>query len=183
SYSWRWVFYINIPVGITSLALIHLYVFDPPYITRRSDRIDYWGIGLLAVGVGALQLVLDKGQEDDWFESSLIVALVAMAAIMLVAFIIRELKTAHPVVDLRVLKVRTYAVGVTLMTVMGFVLYGSLVLLPLLLQTLLGYPSLQAGIAMAPRGMGSFIAMPLVGMIMARVDARKILAVGLVTAS
>ena len=183
SYSWRWVFYINIPVGIASLALIRLYVFDPPYITRRSDRIDYWGIGLLAVGVGALQLVLDKGQEDDWLESSFIVALIAVAAVMLVAFIVRELKTAHPVVDLRVLKVRTYAVGVTLMTVMGFVLYGSLVLLPLLLQTLLGYPSLQAGIAMAPRGMGSFIAMPLVGMIMAKVDARKILAVGLVTAS
>jgi DHA2 family multidrug resistance protein len=179
SYSWRWVFYINIPVGITSLALIHLYVFDPPYITRRSDRIDYWGIGLLAVGIGALQILLDKGQEDDWFESSLMIALAVAAAGMLVAFIVRELTTGAPVVDLRVLKVRTYAVGVFLMTVVGFVLYGSLVLLPLLLQTLLGYPSLQAGIALAPRGMGSFIAMPLVGMVVGRVDPRKILALGL----
>jgi len=180
SYSWRWVFYINIPVGIVSLALIHLYVFDPPYITRRSDRIDYWGIGLLAVGIGALQLLLDKGQEDDWFASRFMTSLAMIAVAMLVAFVVRELRTEHPVVDLRVLKVRTYTAGVFLMTVLGFVLYGSLVLLPLLLQTLLGYPSLQAGIALAPRGMGAFIAMPLVGMIMGRVDARKILAVGLV---
>jgi DHA2 family multidrug resistance protein len=179
SYSWRWVFYINIPVGIASLLLIQLHVFDPPYITRRSGRIDYWGIGMLAVGVGALQLMLDKGQEDDWLESNIIVALVAVAAVMLVAFVVRELRTDHPVVDLRVLKLRTYATGVFLMTVVGFVLYGSLVLLPLMLQTLLGYPSLQAGIALAPRGMGSFIAMPLVGMIMGRVDARKLLATGL----
>ncbi len=183
SYSWRWVFYINIPVGVLSLVLIHLYVFDPAYITRRSDRIDYWGIGLLAVGIGALQLLLDKGQEDDWFSSRFITALAVIAFAMLLAFIVRELRTEHPVVDLRVLKVRTYTVGVFLMTVLGFVLYGSLVLLPLLLQTLLGYPSLQAGIALAPRGMGSFIAMPLVGMIMGRVDARKILATGLVVGS
>ena len=179
SYSWRWVFYINIPVGIVSLLLIQLYVFDPAYITRRSNRVDYWGIGMLAVGVGALQLMLDKGQEDDWFESNFIVALVVIAVLMLLAFIVRELKTEHPVVDLRVLKVPTYATGVFLMTVVGFVLYGSLVLLPLMLQTLLGYPSLQAGIALAPRGMGSFIAMPLVGMIMGKVDARKLLAMGL----
>ncbi len=180
SYSWRWVFYINIPVGLVALTLIQLYVFDPPYITRRSGRIDYWGIGLLAVGVGALQLLLDKGQEDDWFESSVIVALLVLSVVMLVAFVARELRADHPVVDLRVLKVRTYAVGVFLMTVLGFVLYGSLVLLPLLLQTLLGYPSLQAGIAMAPRGMGAFIAMPVVGTLVGKVDARKILAVGLV---
>jgi len=179
SYSWRWVFYINIPVGILSFALVQLYIFDPPYITRRSSRIDYWGIGMLAVGVGALQLLLDKGQEDDWFASRLIVALAAVALAMLAAFVVRELRTQHPVVELRVLRVRTYSTGVFLITVVGFVLYGSLVLLPLMLQTLLGYPSLQAGIALAPRGMGSFIAMPLVGMMMGRVDARKLLATGL----
>jgi DHA2 family multidrug resistance protein len=183
SYSWRWVFYINIPVGILSLALIQLYVFDPHYITRRSDRIDYWGIGLLAVGIGALQLLLDKGQEDDWFASRFMTSLAAIAVVGLAVFVVRELHTDHPVVDLRVLKVRTYTVGVFLMTVLGFVLYGSLVLLPLMLQTLLGYPSLQAGIALAPRGMGSFIAMPVVGMILGKVDARKVLAVGLVVAS
>lgn len=179
SYSWRWVFYINIPVGILSLALIQMHVFDPPYMVRRSDRVDYWGIGFLALGVGALQLLLDKGQEDDWFESNFLVVLAVLALVMLAAFVIRELKTEHPVVDLRVLQNRTYAVGVFLMTVVGFVLYGSLVLLPLMLQTLLGYPSLQAGIALAPRGMGSFIAMPLVGMVMGKVDARRLLASGL----
>jgi DHA2 family multidrug resistance protein len=179
SYSWRWVFYINIPVGLASLLLIQLYVFDPPYITRRSGRIDYWGIGLLAVGIGALQVLLDKGQEDDWFSSRFITVLAVTAVAMLAAFVLHELRAEQPVVDLRVLAVRTYSVGVMLMTVVGFVLYGSLVLLPLLLQTLLGYPSLQAGIALAPRGMGSFVAMPLVGLILARVDARKLLALGL----
>jgi MFS transporter, DHA2 family, multidrug resistance protein len=180
SYSWRWVFYINLPVGLLSLALIQLYVHDPPYIARRSDRIDYWGIGLLALGIGALQLLLDMGQQDDWFESRFITTLLVLAIGGLVAFVLRELHAEHPVVDLRVLKVRTYATGVFLMTVLGFVLYGSLVLLPLMLQTLLGYPSLQAGIALAPRGMGSFIAMPLVGVAMSRVDARKLLAGGIV---
>jgi DHA2 family multidrug resistance protein len=179
NYSWRWVFYINIPVGIVSLVMTKLFIFDPPYIERKSDRVDYWGIGLLAVGVGALQFLLDKGQEDDWFASYLMRMLVAVAAVALVAFVVRELRTGHPVVDLHVFKVRTYAAGVFLITVLGFVLYGSLVVLPIMLQTLLGYPSLQAGIAMAPRGMGSFLAMPVIGMLVGRVGARKLLALGL----
>jgi DHA2 family multidrug resistance protein len=183
SYSWRWVFYINIPVGVLSLVMIQLYVHDPAYIARRSNRIDYWGIGLLAVGIGALQLLLDLGQQDDWFESGFITTLAVLAVLGLAAFVYRELRAEHPVVDLRVLKVRTYAVGVFLMTVVGFVLYGSLVLLPLMLQTLLGYPSLQAGIALAPRGMGSFIAMPIVGAMISRVDPRKLLGGGLVVGS
>jgi len=183
SYSWRWVFYINIPVGIASIAMIRLFIFDPPYIQRSSARIDYWGIGLLAVGVGALQILLDKGQEEDWFEATSMQVLAVAACVGFVAFIVRELRTEHPVVDLHVLRDRTYSTGVFLMTVLGFVLYGSLVLLPILLQTLLGYPSLQAGIAMAPRGMGSFIAMPLVGLMLARIDARRLLSVGLVGGS
>jgi MFS transporter, DHA2 family, multidrug resistance protein len=180
NYSWRWVFYINIPVGVVSILMTKLYIFDPPYIERRSDRVDYWGIGLLAVGVGALQFMLDKGQQEDWFASDLMRALAVMAVVALAAFVLRELKTAHPVVDLRVFKVRTYTAGVFLITVLGFVLYGSLVLLPIMLQTLLGYPSLQAGIAMAPRGMGSFLAMPVIGMLVGRVGARRLLALGLV---
>ncbi len=183
SYSWRWVFYINIPVGIACVVMTKLFIFDPPYIKRTSSRIDYWGIGLLAVGIGALQIVLDKGQEEDWFGSGFIRILTFICVAGLVAMVIRELTTSHPIVNLRVLKQRTYATGVFLMTVMGFVLYGSLVLLPILLQTLLGYPALQAGIAMAPRGLGSFIAMPIVGAIMSRFDARKMLALGIVGAS
>jgi len=180
SYSWRWVFYINIPVGVTSLIMTRLFIFDPPYIRRESQGIDYWGLGMLTVGIGALQIVLDKGQEEDWFSSGWITALAVIAAVTLVALVVHELTTEHPVVDLYVFKERSYAVGVFLMTVVGFVLYGSLVLLPIMLQTLLGYPSLQAGIAMAPRGIGSFVMMPLTGLMTGRFDARKLLTVGLI---
>ena len=162
NYSWRWVFYINIPVGIASLVMtqaVHLRSAVPA--APRTRSIDYWGIGMLAVGIGALQIVLDKGQEEDWFSSRLITTLAIISAV--------DAGRAHrpraddddPIVDLRVFKARSYAVGVFLMTVVGFVLYGSMVLLPIMLQTLLGYPPLQAGIAMAPRGIGSFFMMPI----------------------
>jgi DHA2 family multidrug resistance protein len=180
NYSWRWVFYINIPVGITSFIMTTLFVFDPAYIRQASRRIDYWGIGMLAVGIGALQFVLDKGQEDDWFASRLITTLAILSAVTLVSLVVHELTTDDPVVDLRVFKVRTYAVGVFLMTVVGFVLYGNLVLLPIMLQTLLGYSPMLAGIAMAPRGIGSFVMMPITGLMTGRFDPRKLLAVGLV---
>ncbi len=178
SYSWRWVFYINIPVGIGSIVMTKLFIFDPPYLRQQERKIDYWGIGMLAVGIGALQIVLDKGQEEDWFSSPMITTLVVISAVTLVALVIHQLTTDDPVVDLRVFKERSYAVGVFLMTVLGFVLYGSLVLLPIMLQTVFGYPSLQAGIAMAPRGIGSFFMMPLTGLMTGRFDARKLLTVG-----
>ena len=180
SYSWRWVFYINIPVGIASLIMTRLFIFDPSYIRQQSRRIDYWGIGMLAVGIGALQFVLDKGQEEDWFASNTITTLAIVSGVTLTWLIVHELRTEDPVVDLRVFKSRSYAVGVFLMTVMGFVLYGSLVLLPIMLQTLFGYPPLQAGIAMAPRGVGSFFLMPLTGLMTGRFDPRKLLTVGFV---
>src|SRR5262249_35297631 len=142
TYSWRWVFYINLPVGIASLVMTQLYVFDPSYLRKDTDKIDYWGIGLLAVWVGTLQLALDLGQEHDWFASTFITALVITSGAGLIAFLIREWVVREPVVDLHVFKVRTYSTGVFLMTTLGFVLYGSLVLLPIMLQTLLGYPSL-----------------------------------------
>jgi DHA2 family multidrug resistance protein len=180
NYSWRWVFYINIPVGIASLVMTKMFIFDPPYLSRERRNIDYWGIGMLAVGIGTLQFVLDKGQEADWFSSNLITTLAVISGVTLTALIWHLLHTDDPVVDLRVFKARSYAVGVFLMTVVGFVLYGSLVLLPIMLQTLLGYPSLQAGIAMAPRGIGSFFTMPLTGILTGRFDARKLLTCGLV---
>jgi MFS transporter, DHA2 family, multidrug resistance protein len=179
TYSWRWVFYINIPVGIASIVMTKLYIFDPPYLRRESSKVDYWGIGMLALGIGALQIVLDKGQQEDWFESTFIAALAVISVVTLVALVIHELKTEHPIVDLRVFKARSYAVGVFLMTVLGFVLYGSMVLLPIMLQTLLGYPPLQAGIAMAPRGIGSFFMMPLTGLMTGKFDPRKLLGIGL----
>jgi len=179
NYSWRWVFYINIPVGIASLVMTKMYIFDPPYLRQESRKVDYWGIGMLAVGIGALQIVLDKGQEEDWFSSNAITVLTILAAVTLVALIVHELTTDEPIVDLRVFKERSYAVGVFLMTMVGFVLYGSMVMLPIMLQTVLGYPPLQAGIAMAPRGIGSFLMMPIVGVMTGRFDARKLLTAGL----
>ena len=179
TYSWRWAFYINLPVGLASLAMANAFIFDPPYLRRETKNIDYWGIGLLALWVGTLQLALDLGQQRDWFSSPLIAGLVITAVFALIAFLVREWTADEPVIDLRVFKLRTYATGVFLMTTLGFVLYGSLVLLPIMLQTLLGYPSLEAGIAMAPRGMGSFIGMPVVGLLVGKTDARRLVAGGL----
>jgi MFS transporter, DHA2 family, multidrug resistance protein len=179
SYSWRWVFYINIPIGVAAIIMTELFIFDPPYIRRTSESVDYWGIGMLALGIGALQIVLDKGQEKDWFGTHWITALALLAVVTLSAFVLHELWTRHPVVNLRVFKNRTYSTGVFMMAILGVGLYGSTVLIPLVLQTLLGYPALQAGIAMAPRGFGSFVAMPVVGIIMVRLDSRKLLAGGL----
>jgi DHA2 family multidrug resistance protein len=180
TYSWRWVFYINIPFGIASIIMTSLFIFDPPYIRRSTHRIDYWGMGMLAVAIGSLQVMLDKGQEQDWFSSRWISGLLVAAIVFMIAFIVRELHTRHPVVSLRVFRDRTYSTGVLLMTILGFVLYGSMVLLPIWLQTLLGYPAVQAGIAMAPRGIGSFLGMTLIGRILHKFDPRKFLAFGLV---
>ncbi len=177
-YSWRWVFFINIPVGIISLVMTKAFVFDPPYIGKNRKRIDYWGVGMLAVGIGALQVLLDKGQDEDWFQSHLMTALAVIAAVSLILLIIRELKTRDPVIDLQVFRKRTYSAGVFLMTSLGFVLYGSLVLVPILMQTLLGYSAFEAGIAMAPRGFGSFLTMPIVGVLVGKFDPRKLLAMG-----
>jgi DHA2 family multidrug resistance protein len=183
SYSWRWIFYINIPVGIIATLMISTFVFDPPYIKRRAGSVDYIGMGFLVLGIGALQILLDKGQEDDWFSSPFIATLAILAAVGIVSFIVRELKTEHPVVDLRVFRYGNYAAGVFLMTVLGFVLYGSTVLVPLLLQTVLGYPAIEAGKAMLPRGLGSFLAMPLVGLMMGKIEARKLLIAGILVSS
>jgi DHA2 family multidrug resistance protein len=167
-------------VGIASIVMTKLFIFDPPYLRQENRSVDYWGIGMLALGIGALQIVLDKGQQEDWFSSTFITTLAIVAVATLMTLVVHELRTDSPIVDLRVFKARSYAVGVFLMTVLGFVLYGSMVLLPIMLQTLLGYPSLQAGIAMAPRGIGAFFMMPLTGLMTGRFDARKLLTTGLI---
>jgi DHA2 family multidrug resistance protein len=180
NYNWRWVFYINIPVGAMSIFMISRYVFDPAYLRKESKGIDFWGMGLLVLGIGALQFVLDKGQSEDWFESNLITTLAILSAVSLAVLIYYELfGTKDPIVDLRVFKNRTYATGVFLMTVVGFVLYGSMVLLPVMMQTLFGYSALEAGKAMSPRGVGSLIMMPMVGLLTTKIDPRKLLATGL----
>jgi len=183
SYTWRWLFYINIPVGIAAVTMVMLFIQDPPYIKRGEGGIDYWGIGYLALGIGCLQVMLDKGQEEDWFGSHFILWLFILCVLGFVFFLVRELSTQHPVVQLSVFKNRSYATGVFLMTVLGFVLYGSTVLLPLWLQTLMGYSALEAGLALLPRGLGSFLFMPIVGILMSKVEPRKLLAAGLLVAS
>jgi DHA2 family multidrug resistance protein len=180
SHSWRWVFYINVPIGIASLIMTSLFIFDPSYIRRASQKIDYWGIGLLAIGIATLQIVLDKGQEKDWFSTNWITAVAIVAGASLLTFLFYELRIKDPVVNLRVFKDSTYSTGVFLMSLLGVGLYGTTVLIPLILQTLLGYPAIRAGIAMAPRGLGSFIAMPVAGIIIAKFDPRKMLTAGLI---
>ena len=184
AYSWRWVFYINLPIGIASILMTKWYIFDPHYIKPRGGKVDFWGLGMLAVGVSALQIVFDKGQEADWFGSHMIVILSIIAAVGLIAFVIWELSIKDPIVQLRVFKNRTYAVGVLLMTLLGFVLYGSLVLLPIYLQTMMGYTAFLAGWWTSPRGIGSIIFMPIAGILLSRKwDPRIMLMLGLVSGS
>ncbi len=183
NYSWRWVFYINVPIGLLALLLTQAFVFDPPYLRKESKGIDYWGIGLLVLGIGSLQIMLDKGQEDDWFSSHFIATLAVLAVVGLGGLIVRELKAEHPIIDLSVFKYRSFAIGTFLITVVGFVLYGSTVLLPLLMQELLGYTATHAGVTNLPRGMASFLAMPLVGYLTGKVDSRKLLAAGFLGAA
>lgn len=182
AYSWRWVFYINLPIGVASIFMTNLFIHDPSYIKPSKGKVDFWGLGMLAVGIAALQIMLDKGQEADWFGSNFIVVLAVVAAVMLAGFVVWELTIKHPIVNLRVFKNRTYATGVFLMTLLGFVLYGSLVLLPLFLQILLGYTAVSAGIWTAPRGVGALIFMPITGLLLSRKwDPRILLALGLLT--
>lgn len=178
--TWRWVFYINLPVGLFSLIMTWFFIFDPEYVRQqRAGAIDYIGLGFLCVGLGALQIVLDKGEREDWFSSAFIVRLSVIAAVALVLLVYWELKTKHPVVDLRLLKERNYAAGVTIMFFFGFVLYGSIMLLPLFLQTLMGYDATLAGWALAYGGVGSLMIMPVVGRLTVKVDSRWLVAVGL----
>jgi DHA2 family multidrug resistance protein len=164
-------------------VMVRLFLFDPPYLRKKAVSIDYLGMGLLTLTIASLQILLDKGQQDDWLSSGFIRGLLVLGVFGTVAFIVRELTTDHPVVNLRVLKERTFSAGIILITVVGFVLYGSMVLLPIWLQTLLGYPAVEAGLTLAPRGLGSFIAMPVVGMLVSKIDPRKIIIAGLVTTS
>src|SRR6266436_1146833 len=152
NYSWRWIFYINLPVGIVALWLVYRLIEDPAYISRnvgRALRVDYIGFGLLAIGVGALQILLDKGQEDDWFGSDFILTLSIIAAIALVALVIWELRVKHPILDLRLFKNLNFGTASMVMFMVGAISFASTVLIPQFLQTLMGYTAEKAGLVMS----------------------------------
>jgi DHA2 family multidrug resistance protein len=179
NFTWRWVFYINLPVGILALLMTQAFVEDPPYITRAiRGRIDYVGFGLMAIWLATLQIVLDKGQEADWFAAPWLRGFALVSGVAMVSFILWEVRAETPIVNLRVLANRNFAVGTLLMTAMGGVLYSSLALLPLFLQDLMGYPALQSGLAMSPRGLGALVTMALVGWLVRYLDARLLMAGG-----
>jgi DHA2 family multidrug resistance protein len=180
NYTWRWIFLINLPIGIWAVLMVKAFVEDPPYIKKnRALSIDYIGFALMALGLGLLQVVLDKGQEDDWFSAKWICWSCVIIVASLTAFVFRELRTDHPVVDLRILKDRNFAIGVCIVTVIGAVLYSTTALLPLFLQSLMGYSAYLSGLALSPRGIGAFCTAIVVGRVIGTVDARILVAAGL----
>ncbi|HEY3819930.1 MAG TPA: DHA2 family efflux MFS transporter permease subunit [Polyangiaceae bacterium] len=185
-FSWRWVFFINVPVGVCSLFLSSHFVTDPPYLARMKERaggIDYVGLSLIALGLGTLEVVLDKGQEDDWFNSAFIVAFAVIAAVSLCAFVVWEWREAHPVVDVRMFKSRTFAMSNLMMLTLGVSLYGTTVLLPQFMQVLMGYSAQDSGEALSPGGFVIILLLPIVGQLVSRVDARKLIGFGFVLLS
>ena len=179
NYSWRWVFYINIPVGVAAILMTRAFVEDPPYIRdAKPGKIDSVGFGLMAVSIATLQIILDKGQQVGWFDAPWIRWFAILCAVTMAAFIARELRVEEPIVNLRVLRNRNFAVGTFLITLMGIALYGMLTLQPLFLQTLIGYTALQSGLAVSPRGLGALLMMPLVGYLTNVMDKRVMIGFG-----
>ena len=180
-YSWRWIFYINLPIGILAIIMIMSFVFDPPYQQRwdRGMKVDYIGLALLSVGLASLQIVLDKGQLEDWFRSDFILILSIIAGVCLVSLVIWELRQEHPILDLRIFKDRSFATGNLIMFLGFFAFFGSIVLLPLYLQNLMGYTAFLAGVVLGPGGMLTLLMLPVAGKLTERMDARYLLGLGL----
>ncbi|HEV2197743.1 MAG TPA: DHA2 family efflux MFS transporter permease subunit [Candidatus Acidoferrum sp.] len=187
NFSWRWVFYINVPVGIISLLLTSFLVSDPPYMKKANlkagFRIDYIGIGLISLGLGSMQIILDKGQREDWFASKFIVAFFALMLVGIIAGIVWEWREKEPVVDLRMLKDRNFAIATVTMFFLGFVLYSTTVLIPQLLQQLMGYTAQLAGLVLSPGGAVIMVMMPVVGILVSKLDTRLLIAFGCVVCS
>ncbi len=178
NYSWHWVFLINVPVGAAAVLAITAFVFDPPYARRRRVTVDIWGIFFLVVGIGALQMLLDLGERYDWFASRTITLLAVVSGTSLLALVIHEVRSKQPILNLRVFADRTFAAGTSLMFIFGFALYGTLTLIPLLVQHLFGYSALQSGLVLSPRGIGVIVTMGLAGRLLARWDVRWVILLG-----
>jgi len=181
NYTWRWIFYINLPVGILTLFLVYRMVEDPPFLKRLRGagiRVDYIGIALLAVGVGALQVLLDKGQEDDWFGSTFIVTLITVSSICLVSLVFWEWHSKDPVIDVRLFKNFNFATANLMMFTLGILLFSSLVMMPQFLQTLLGYTAESAGLVLSASGLVLLFEMPIVGQLTTKLPAKYIIGFG-----
>ena len=186
NFTWRWIFFINIPVGILSLLLTSRLIQDPPYFRRRKlseTHIDFIGLGFVALGLGTLQVVLDKGQRDDWFESHFILILSLISAVSLIFVIFWEWRQKDPIVDLHLFRDRTFGTSNLLMFMLGFALLGSTLLLPLFMQTLLGYTAEKAGLGLMPGGFAIMLLLPLVGFLLSRYSPRWLLFFGLAVLS
>jgi DHA2 family multidrug resistance protein len=181
NYSWRWIFFINLPVGIITWFLVRRFVEDPPYISKLKAagvKLDYIGIALLALGIGALQVLLDKGQEDDWFGSNFITTLIVIATVCLISLVIWEWYQKTPVIDVRMFSSFNFASASLMMFMLGIMLFSSLVLMPQFLQTLLGYTSELAGFALSAGGLVLLIEMPLMGQLTTMFQARYLISFG-----
>ena len=187
NYTWRWIFLINIPVGILSLSLTAAMIFDPPHLVRKTFanglKLDYIGLGLLSVGLASLEILLDEGQRNDWFGSNMIVAAGLIAVVALVGVVIWELRQDQPVVDFRILANRNFALAALVMYGVGFTLYGSTAILPIFLQTVLGYTALLSGLVLSPGGIAMMFGMVIVGRLLGRFQARWLIVFGLVVAA
>jgi MFS transporter, DHA2 family, multidrug resistance protein len=186
NYTWRWIFFINLPVGMVTLFLVYRLIEDPPWVKRAKGAgvaIDYIGIALLALGVGALQIMLDKGQEDDWFGSRFILALAIVAGVSLVSLVIWEWFQRHPIIEVQLFRNLNFLGANGMIFVLGLMLFSTLVMMPLFLQTLLGYTSESAGLVLSGGGLLLLILMPIVGTLASKVQARYLIAFGWVTLS
>src|SRR5512141_1924329 len=178
-YSWPWIFYINVPIGIINLLLVSRFVEDPSYLIRRKGEIDWLGLGLMILGLGSLQLMLESAERNDWFQSGYVIRLAVIAASGLLFFVWRELTTERPAVDLRILRNASFSSATALGGVLGMALNGSLFLLPLFLQQLLGYTALKSGLAMMPRSLAMAVIMPIGGRFYNRLGPRILVGTGL----
>jgi len=178
-YGWPWIFYINIPVSIIGIWMVYHYVYDPDYLKRGVKEVDWPGILFLTIGVTGLQIVLERGQEKDWFGSSFIIGWSVISAIFLIALVFWELCANEPIIDLHALRNLPFAIGSTVVLLYGIALYGTTFILPQFTQSLLGYSAYQSGLTLFPRALALFIFMPLAGRLYNRIDAKILIIAGI----